>query len=252
MVRTAGNSNVISKAFAVLRAFTDKKMEWGVNELARYMDIPVSSLHRILTHLKDEGLLQISPVTNKYKVGYELIRMSSIISAQVDLKSLSRPFLKKISSAVNESVYLGLYYSQFKKLAFVEGVHSQNPLQYVLEIGVLQPIHIAASGKVILAHLNKNEVASIFEEEGIDGEEAKKVRSELEKVRKQDYLMTAGERLPGAIGIASPLYDASQQVIGCITCVIPIRHFKQEQEEMISQQVREGALKISQSLGYCC
>lgn len=242
--------NVMSKAFAVLRAFTDQKMEWGVNELARYLDIPVSSLHRILKSLREENVLQVSHQTGKYKCGTELVRMASIISVHVDIKSIARPYMQRVSSAMNESVYLGLYYPQHKKLSFVEGVHSKNPLQYVLEIGVLQPIYFAASGKVILANLDKEEMKAVFEHERVSVEEQERIHKDIDQIRRQQSAVTFGERLSGAAGIAAPIFDASQRVIGCITCVIPFNHFDESQEDTIIKFIKEEAENISHALGY--
>lgn len=248
--QTAAQSNVISKTFTVLRAFTDIQMEWGVNELARYLNYPVSSLHRILKTLKDEGLLQISAETDKYKFGPELIRMSSIIFAHADIKAIAQPFMKRASDTINQSVYLGLYYANYKKLSFIEVVHSKNPLQYVLDMGVLQPIHIAASGMVILAFLKEEEIDAVFDAEQVGEEEQITKRKQLEDIRKQKYEITGGERLAGAVGVASPVFDASERVIGCITCVIPIKEFKEEDKEWIANEIKNEAANISKSLGY--
>src|SRR5699024_5091314 len=90
-------SNVISKSLLVLRSFTDVKKEWGVNELARYLDMPVSSLHRILTILKDEGILAFSTNTQKYNIGLEMIRLSSIVFSDLDIKNIAKPFMESLS-----------------------------------------------------------------------------------------------------------------------------------------------------------
>lgn len=250
MKSRAFNSNVISKTFAILRAFVDEKVEWGVNELARYLDIPASSLHRNLKTLREENILEMSVHTGKYKIGPEFVRIASIISSQVEMKNVARPFMQEVSSVFNESVYLGLYHPQHKKLSFVEGIHSHNPLQYVLEIGVLQPIHIAASGKVILSYLENEGIQAIFNEENVSLEEQKRILEEIQFVREQGFLITLGERLVGASGTAAPIFDSSQKVIGCITCVIPLTQYDERPKDNIAKKVMEEAAKISRVLGY--
>ncbi|WP_126424926.1 IclR family transcriptional regulator [Brevibacillus marinus] len=250
MPKESSNQNVIAKTLAVLRAFTDKQMEWGVTELARYLEVPVSSLHRILKTLRGENILQVSPESGKYKFGPEMVRMASIISAKVDIKSVARPFLERLSETVDESVYLALYHSQHKKLSFVDCVHGSKALQYVLEIGVLQPVHIAASGKVILAHMEPAEVAKVLEQEGIDEEGRQKISAELERIRIQGYAMTANERKVGALSIGAPLFDASQKVIGSLICVIPVNSFDETKKDLLVLRVKEEAAGISRALGF--
>ncbi len=244
------NSNVISKTFAILRAFADEKPAWGVNELARYLDIPASSLHRNLKILRQESILEISSQTGKYKIGPEFLRIASIVSSQVEIKNIAKPFLEDISSTFNESVYLGIYHPQHKKISFVEGIHSHNPLQYVLRVGVLQPIHVAASGKTVLAFLENEEIQSIFENENVSLEEQNRIQKDIQMVREQGFLVTLGERLVEASGTAAPIFDSTQKVIGCVTCVIPLNHYNESPKEELAKRIVDGAKRISRILGY--
>ncbi|MFS0646710.1 IclR family transcriptional regulator [Siminovitchia sp. 179-K 8D1 HS] len=243
-------SNVISKTFTILRAFTDEKNEWGVNELSRHLKMPVSSLHRMISMLKDEHILEYSDVTNKYRVGTDFIRMASIISTNVDVKKVARPYLESLSKELHHSVYFALYYPQHKKLSFVDSVKSSFALQYVLEIGVLEPVHIAASGKTILAHLTQSDISAIFEAEAVSEEERLKISKELKQIKSLGYAITANERKKGAMSVGAPVFDASNKVIGSIICVVPIGDYKEEFEAHYIEKVKEAAENISYSLGY--
>ncbi|MFM1653004.1 IclR family transcriptional regulator [Brevibacillus sp. B_LB10_24] len=251
MTKQASKPNVISKTLEVIRAFTDHQKEWGVNELARFLDVPVSTLHRILKILRGENILEVSSETGKYKIGAEMIRMSSIISSKVDIKNVARPFMKKLSNMVNESVYLALYHPQHKKMSLIDSVHSSNnALQYVLELGVLQPIYFAASGKVILAFLGQEEIDSVFQAEGVSEEDQVKIRKEIAMIREQAYAFTINERKIGALGISAPIFDASQKVIGSLFCVVPVKNFDESKKDFFVRHVKEEAKNISNLLGF--
>lgn len=244
------NSNVISKTFTILRAFTDVQNEWGVNELSRHLKMPVSSLHRMITMLKDEHILEFSEVTNKYRVGTDFIRMASIISTNVDVKKVARPYLESLSKGLHHSVYFSLYYPQHKKLSFVDSVKSSFALQYVLEIGVLEPVSIAASGKTILAFLPDDDVKAVLEMESVSEKDWAALRKELGQIRSQGYAITANERKQGAMSIGAPVFDAANKVIGSIICVIPVGDYEKDNEALYIEKVKEAAENISYSLGY--
>jgi len=244
------NANVISKTFAVLRAFTDVQMEWGVHELSRHLNIPASSLHRMLKMLKDEHVLQISPISGKYQFGPEMVRMAAIISVDVDIKKAAKPFMKRLSTTFNESVYLTQYHPQHKKLSFIDCVNSPKPLQYVLEMGVLQPVHIAASGKSILAFLEEREIEAVFELEGVAEGRREELYKELVKIREQGFCMTTNERKQGALSIGAPILDAAGKVIGSMIYTIPENRFDMREKEGIVKQVIEETRNISYALGY--
>lgn len=245
-----GKSNVILKTLNVLKAFTDEKTEWGVNELSRHLETPVSSLHRILKTLRDEAILQVNPQTGKYTFGMEMIRIASIVHSKSDIKIIVEPYLKKLSETVDESVYMALYYPQHKKLSFIHNIQSSRALQYVLELGVLQPIHIAASGKAILSFLSDEEIKDVFFLEQVSDEVQKTIWRDIEEIRKNGYSITSSERKKESIGIGAPLFDATGKVIGSIICAIPAQLYNKNQKNFIIENILQTSRAISHQLGY--
>src|SRR5690625_2233457 len=204
----------------MLRAFEDKKPACGVNEIARYLELTGSNTHRNAQILTHKATVEMYTQSFKYNVHRMTLRSASIISYQIELKKNAKPFLEDISSTSNESVYIVIYHPQHKKISFVEGIHSPNPLQYVLKVGALQPIHIAASGKTVLAFLENEEIQGIFEDENVGLAEQNRIRQDIQLVREQGFLVTLGERLVGASGTAAPIFNSTLKVIGCVRAVL--------------------------------
>lgn len=225
------------------------KSEWGVNELARHLKMPPSSLHRMLTSLKEENIVELVESSQKYRIGMDLIRMSSLISTHVDVKSIARPFLEGLKAKLKHPVYFSLYYPQHRKLAFIDSIKSSFALQYVLDIGVLQPIHVASSGKSILAFLTQQEIDAVLDQEGVPVSERLKVIKELEYIKNDGYAITSNERKEGALSVGAPIFKANNVIIGSIICVMPINEFKEEEKEFFIRSVKETAESISYVLG---
>ncbi|MBM4763218.1 IclR family transcriptional regulator [Bacillus sp. B15-48] len=242
--------NVVSKTFAILRAFTDKQYEWGVNELSRHLEMPVSTVHRLLSLLKEEKVLEYSEKTAKYRIGPDFIRMASIISSQIDVKKYARSFLVELSRNLKHSVYFALYFPQERKLSFVESIKSLHALQFVLEIGTLEPIHVASSGKSILAYLSEDEIHAVLAENVESELEREKIQEELKKIKAQGFAITANERKKGAQSISAPVFDASGVVIGSIICVMPVSDYEHEKESYYVSCIKKAADDLSYSLGY--
>lgn len=243
-------NNVIAKTFHMLKAFTDHQRAWGVNELARFLRMPVSSVHRMMQMLKEENILSFSDESQKYEIGEEFIRMSSIVLANSDIKQIAHPYLEQVSDMTGHSAYFAQYYKQHKQMAFIDCVRSASGLQYVLELGVLQPIHIAASGKTILAHLEAEEMENILNREEVYGIDREKIYKELEDIRKIGYAITSNERKQGALSIGSPIFDAKSQVIGSLICVMPHIDYTESLKETYVECVINNASTISHLLGY--
>lgn len=243
-------SNVTLKTLAVMKAFIDKQSVWGVNELARYLDCPASSLHRILKTLREENILQILPETNKYTIGNEWARMSSVVNANFGIKAVAEPSLKRLAQELDQSVYLAIYQEQHQKLSFILGIHSSNALQYRLELGVLQAVHIGASGKAILSFLSDESINNILEQEQVSPQEREQIWAHIHEVREKGYSYTFSERKSESIGIGAPLFDAAGSIVGSIICAIPLNLYREELKESMIESVLETAREISYNLGY--
>lgn len=241
--------NVTLKTLTIMKAFIDKQSVWGVNDLARYLNSPPSSIHRILKTLREENILQVIPESNKYTIGNEWVRLSSFISANFGVRFVAEPFLKRLADEVNQSVYLALYQPEYLKLSFVLGIHSSNALQYRLELGLHQPIHIGASGKAILSYLSEEKVTAVLEQEKVTDQDAEQIWSDIEQTRQQGYSYTLSERKSESIGIGAPIFDASNQVLGSIICAIPLSLYKEELKQHTVNKVLETAREISYHLG---
>nr|WP_238354025.1 IclR family transcriptional regulator C-terminal domain-containing protein [Paenibacillus sp. 23TSA30-6] len=54
-------------------------------------------------------------------------------------------------------------------------------------MGVLQPIHIGASGKAILAFLSDDKISEVLEQEGVSTNDIQKIWTDMEKIRNIGY-----------------------------------------------------------------
>jgi IclR family transcriptional regulator, acetate operon repressor len=76
-----------------------------------------------------------------------------------------------------------------------------------------------------------------------------RLRKQLAAIRLKGYAISYGERTPGAVGIASPIFNANSGVIGCLMVTIPSYRFRPRMENSIRLLVQGGAGKLSHLLG---
>jgi DNA-binding IclR family transcriptional regulator len=92
-----------------------------------------------------------------------------------------------------------------------------------MDIGVRYPAHSTALGKVLLAHLPENQLASLFDHyrlaktspNTIDSKS--RLLAELEAARKQGYAASDGELFLGIRAIAAPIFDANGEVPAAVS-----------------------------------
>lgn len=120
-----------------------------------------------------------------------------------------------------------------------------------------QPLSLVwgASGKSILAQLPDEVVERILLTTGPASAggrtlDVAALRTELADIRRQPYVATRGERLPGAVGIASPVFGAGSRVVGSICLTVPEDRFDvAKTDEWGTMMVRHAADELSAALG---
>jgi DNA-binding IclR family transcriptional regulator len=243
-------TGVIKKAFSVINAFVDVQPEWGVRDLAKHLGLPTSTLHRFLFQLQEGGIIEFNSVTNKYKIGIEMIRISSVISSNIDVKRIARPFIEKLVDQHKETICLVLYHHKLRNIMFVDKVAGADPLQYVINFGEFLPVPYGSSGKSILAFLDSTEFELICQKENLSNTQIMELKKDLDTIRKNGFASTQGERIPGSKGIATPLFNSLGQPIGSLIYTVPIVRFNPAMEPEISASMKAASTEISAILGY--
>jgi DNA-binding IclR family transcriptional regulator len=244
----------VGRVFQVLRHMVEQPQgEFGVREIAKCCGMQPSTVHRALASLVDEGLVERLD-GDTYKVGLELLRLGNLAQKKVDVRTVARPELHSIVEACNETVLLGLYDPRKRLMVRVDSVQSQHPLRYVFDLFQWTEIHRGASGLAILAHLPAAERAEILRQAENDtntpwvGKAA--AETELAEIRQQGYAITHGRRVPGAVGIAAPIFDHRSRVIGDLIMTVPQQRYTDKLGKQYVDLIVSAARRISRDIGH--
>jgi DNA-binding IclR family transcriptional regulator len=192
--------------------------------------------------------------TRRYAIGLEAYRIAARITRGMKLSELALPVLHKLANEFNETALLGVYLEQQGQMMFSERVDGTQPLQY--RIALLSPLSLVwgASGKSILAYVDPERVETVRHAEGAapaSGTPAPskaKLASQLEVVRKNGFAISEGEKLPGACGVAAPVFGPPG-VVGCICITSPIDRLTDATIRAITQRIVEEANYVSELFG---
>jgi DNA-binding IclR family transcriptional regulator len=217
----------ITKTVELLAAFATAPPEgMGVRAIARQLALPVSSVHRLLGVLTSAGMVTQNTATRKYSIGVEFYRIAALVTRRVKLPTLARPVLERLAAEFNETALLGLYLEAQGQMMFAERVDGTQALQYQIAMLTPLPLVWGASGKSILAYLEQNRIkktiraASPSPSSGAAVPPSSELLAQLAAVRKDGFIVTHSEKLPGARGIAAPVFGP-EGVEGCICVTSP-------------------------------
>jgi DNA-binding IclR family transcriptional regulator len=229
---------------------------WGVRELAREADLPPTTVHRLLSALTEVGFVDNEHNSGQYRIGLEFYRMAWQTDANYPIRAVASRHMRELVDCCNESALLGLYSAQRMEMIFASMLDSTHPVRYVIPLHEWVPVYTSASGMAIMAYLPASERRQIIERTQLkpvtrnsitDPEE---LESELARIRSRGYAHSRGQRTPGAVGIAAPIFRGQHaRVVGDLVLTIPEQRFQDRLVPELAGLVAQQASEITQEIG---
>jgi DNA-binding IclR family transcriptional regulator len=124
-------------------------------------------------------------------------------------------------------------------------------------IGLRNPAHSSAVGKMILANFSEEELQSFFKDKTLVRRTENTItdpillREHLKSLRKQGYAIDDEENEKGIRCVAAPIYNEIGKTVAAISITAPaFRVTKKSIQETLKKEVMETALRISERLGF--
>ena len=218
--------NTANRLLAVLNLFTVEKPEWTVEEAAKQMGVPVSTVYRYFRELSRAGFLD--PFSGgKYILGPAVIENDRTIRLTDPLIKVGRPALERLiarSGSVGVALLCRIYRNCVMCVHQEPAALPENTISY--ERGRPMPMFRGASSKVIFANLSSRTAHWFFEKYPAEiaaaglGSDWETIKVNLRRIRKAGLHITRGEVDEARIGIAAPVFGRDRVVIGSVAMAI--------------------------------
>lgn len=245
----------MARWLGVLEAFGERD-EWGVRDLAAHVGMPRSAVHRIVQAMSRLGILAPAPTTGRHRVGPMLARLSVVLAERLDVRTVARPIMEQAARELDETLVLTLHAPERRSFWAVDAVESTHPIRYIwAPLRHWSDLHTGASGKGILAFLPTDERDGVLSTlpDPLPGPRPMRIadlRAELDRARARGYVISHGERFPGAVGVSAPIRDATGRVIGDLVFGWPDNRTSAAKERRAATIVVRAADRVSEALGH--
>jgi len=224
-----------------------------VSALAQRLDLPRSTVHRLLNLCRAQGFVETDGRGN-YWPGLALYRLSGRLSFQMPLRRIVLPLLAEFTRQFGETSLLTVLDRPALKMFFATKAEPSAPMRYVIETNTPGPLGWGATARALLAYLTETEIAEVIrraEPSPVDGRalNAKELRKSLAEIRAKGYALTRQQRTPEGVGLAVPFFDASREVIGNVGVTVPTFRFRMSEVPALARALIEIAGKVSDVLG---
>lgn len=195
MDETKGGVQVVDQACDVLFAIAASQEDQSVRELAARLGISKTTVQRIMVSLQRSGLLTLDERTQKYALSQRVMELGASWQRSYDLLDLARPWTEKLHKATNETVAVSVASEGFR--VTVLQLESPLALRYSTQVGRPYPMHVGATGRLLLSQLPNDEVRRIVDTAARNGVDipdvghvrvdADEIRQDIARIRRRGY-----------------------------------------------------------------
>jgi DNA-binding IclR family transcriptional regulator len=246
--------STVRNAARLLKVFLSREQELGVSELARRLGLGKSTVHRLLTTLAAEGLIEQDARTGGYRLGLVMFELGEAVKVHLDLHAAAGPVLTQLREETRESSQIGIL--DDTDVVYVDRLESPQTLRLFTETGRRVPVHCTSSGKVLLAHLPDERLQDVLDRAPLTPltphtiTDPAALRLELAAVRRRGWAEAVNEREIGVASVAAPIRDVRGEVIAAISIGAPIARLGSVNRRRLAEVVAEAGEAVSRRLGW--
>ena len=176
----------------------------SATDIVRLTGLPRSTVYRSLSILVQSEFLSRDPARRRYLLGPRILQLGLLARRRLAAETIVGPHLLKLQQQTRETVTFSIIDGSHRLC--VQVLEAESELRQVVQAGMRYPLHLGAAGKVILAHMDRPVASIILQNQGISPSEAQQALRSLDKIRRQGYAVTVGERVPGVCAAAAPVF----------------------------------------------
>lgn len=246
-------AQTLIRGLRVLEAIADRDEPVGVGELSRHVELPKSTVQRLLRTLQQEGWAETSsePVT-RWQVTPRLLAIARRGAPSRSLRELALPHLNALGERSGETIHFTVP-DGTDKMVLIERVDSIHPVRTFNPIGASTDFHTSASGKATLAAMPDEVVKSILErdlEKVMPNSitDANQLLHQVLEARERGYAVNISENRAHVCAVGAAVIDPAGRPVAAVAISMPDIRFDPVRVPEWGSWVRETAREISLAL----
>ena len=245
-----GPSNSLERALIVLDRIARKPGGLSNKQISEELGIATSSCSYVLSRLEREGYLSRNAATGRYEIGLKVLAIAGGALRQMDFRRVAEPVLRQLAADTGFDIVMGVLDQE--RLVIVSRVATSEFREVDVDTGTEFPAHATAIGKILLAHLPKEELQSLIAKNGLVRVTEKTITRpdqlflELEAVRERGYSTCDEEHTVGLRSVAAPIVDPWGGIPAALAAAGGLKHPMWEKGmPEVAAIVRAAAREIS-------
>ncbi len=216
-------------------------------DVTRELGIAKSTAHRICGVLVDRAWA-LRDSDGRYELGIRALRLGST-ATDLPIVTAFRTVAASFLGALDETIALAVVDGD--ESFYIALQETSQPVRYVTYVGSRSPAFAAASGRVVLASRDPEEVAAHFSARelvtptGNRLEGIPELLGILESVRTQGFAENWDETANGLYAASVPVVNGAGTTIAALTTLIPSSRVTPERRDIVLTSLRAQGARLS-------
>jgi len=234
------------KLLQVLLAFTEQDHTWTVADLAAKLGMPVSTIYRYVSALKDTGLIE-----DGGRGGYRLTWLTvglarAAQAASGSLMTVARPVLRRLAASTGETALV------IRRVGWsvmcLDRVESSHPVRLQFDPGQPMTLHQGSAARVLLAAMPEAERGRYLDSlPALSATERQRLDADVDVIARNGWVESFGEVDDGIWG-TSALIDGQPPVTAAVGIAGPLYRLPEPDRQRVIAEVRDAADEIRRAL----
>jgi IclR family pca regulon transcriptional regulator len=208
----------LDRGLAVIRAFDADHPELTLSDVARATGLNRASARRFLHTLVELGYVRTDG--RLFALRPKILELGYAYLSSLSLPEVAMPHLERLVERVHESSSVSVLDGD--EVVYVARVPTRRIMRIAIAVGTRFPAYATSMGRILLAGQSDDwldgyfataSLTSITERTTVD---VKKLRSELNHIRRDGYAVVDQELEDGLRAIAAPIRDRDDRVIAAL------------------------------------
>ena len=238
----------IRKAFRILELLAEESPR-GVTEIASGLGLEKSGVSRLLKGLADLGYARADARRGQYNLGPRILRLARPYLEGDPLVREAQPLLRELARDAHASAHVAVIAED--DLVIVAKQPSPERIQVATWVGGGTSLHASAMGKILLASLPERELGRFlgrplerFTDRTLT--DPRRLRKELDEVRRRGYSLESEEEHPGVGCIGAPVRDSEGRWFAALSVAGPLQGTPFKLDRAHFKLVASAARKLSE------
>lgn len=236
----------IERIAAILRVLADHQVDGArLADVGEATGLSKSTVHRMLTNLVQQGLVEQEAATNRFYLSFEMFSLGAAAANRFGLLELAHGHLMALERRCSDTIYLSMRVGG--EAICIDRVEGGFPIKVLtLSVGDRRPLGVGAGSLALLAALPDDEADEVIEANRqllsrYPSFDSVRLWTTIHATRQLGYAFNEGQIIPEMCAVGVPVLNSDRQPVAALSIAATAGRMEPERRSVLVDWLRTEA-----------